>query len=119
MKVKPKQTLGREGEDLAVAHLRTMGFRAVDRNVRTRFGEIDIVASRKGEYYFVEVKARQDDSRGEAVENFPPFRQERLRKMAMAYAQREKIADGYLHLSLLGIDWSDTVPKITFIPDIS
>lgn len=39
-----RQTLGRLGEDLALAHLRSLGFSALARNVRTRHGEIDLIA---------------------------------------------------------------------------
>ncbi|MBI4125376.1 MAG: YraN family protein [Deltaproteobacteria bacterium] len=119
MKVKPSQALGRQGEDLAVAYLEQAGFRPLVRNFRTRFGEIDIVCTKNGEYYFVEVKTRADHSRGKPVENFPWFRQERLKKMAAAYAQGNKISNTHLHLSLLGIDLSGGEPEVTFIADIT
>lgn len=119
MKVKPKQALGLRGEELAVAYLKREGFGLVARNFRTRFGEIDIIATKQGEYYFIEVKTRQDGSYGEAVENFPWFRQERFKKMAALYAQRKKISNTYYHLSLLGIDLASGEPEITFIKDIT
>lgn len=48
--------LGRRGEDLAVEHLRARGYRILDRNVRTRFGELDIVAKDGECIVFVEVR---------------------------------------------------------------
>ena len=48
--------VGRLGEDLAVAHLRAAGYRIIERNVRTRLGEIDIVALDGSCIVFVEVR---------------------------------------------------------------
>lgn len=50
--------LGSRGEDLASAHLERLGYRIIGRNVRTPFGEIDIVAEEGGMVVFVEVKTR-------------------------------------------------------------
>jgi len=49
---------GRIGEDIAALFLQLKGYRIVDRNVRTRASELDIVAERAGCLVFVEVKLR-------------------------------------------------------------
>ena len=41
----PRHTLGRLGEELAAEHLERLGYRIVARNYRTRFGELDLVAT--------------------------------------------------------------------------
>ena len=43
-----RAALGRWGEDRAVQHLERSGYQILNRNVRTRLGEIDIVARRGG-----------------------------------------------------------------------
>ncbi len=48
---------GRIGEREAASYLRERGYRIVDRNVRMRMGEIDLVARRGSSVVFVEVKA--------------------------------------------------------------
>lgn len=55
----PRRALGRLGEDFAVAHLERRGFAIIDRNARTRHGEIDIVAFDGDALAFVEVKSRR------------------------------------------------------------
>ena len=45
------------GETIAAVYLRRLGYRVVDRNVRTRRGEIDLVARHGEELVFVEVKS--------------------------------------------------------------
>ena len=48
---------GMEGEETAVRFLKKKGFRIIDRNYRTRYGEIDIIARHGKELIFVEVKS--------------------------------------------------------------
>jgi putative endonuclease len=49
---------GISAESRAAAYLLAKGYRILARRFRTRFGEIDIVARRRGLIAFVEVKAR-------------------------------------------------------------
>ncbi|MBA3837097.1 MAG: YraN family protein [Sphingomonas sp.] len=49
---------GREGETLAAAHLRAKGWTIVAERVRTKVGEVDLIARRPGLIAFVEVKVR-------------------------------------------------------------
>jgi len=51
--------LGRLGEELAAAHLERLGFALLDRNARTRHGEIDLIAFDGRTIIFVEVKTRR------------------------------------------------------------
>ena len=48
--------IGDLGEDIAIVFLEKRGFQIVERNYRTKLGEIDIVAERDGFYYVFEVK---------------------------------------------------------------
>ncbi len=50
------QNKGKIGEDLAVEYLKSIKYRIVRRNFRTKLGEIDIVAVDKDSLVFVEVK---------------------------------------------------------------
>ena len=52
-----RQRLGRKAEELAAARLGEAGWAIVDRNVRTRSGELDLVALDGRTLVFVEVKA--------------------------------------------------------------
>lgn len=55
-----KKNVGDWGEEKAVEFLRRHGFEVKDRQYHTAWGEIDIVAEKGGDYYFVEVKTRLD-----------------------------------------------------------
>lgn len=77
---------GRRAETLAAWLLRLKGFRILGRRVRTRFGEIDLVARRGSLVVICEVKARADAAA--AAEAIAPRQQARLARAAAAYLQR-------------------------------
>jgi putative endonuclease len=54
-----RRSLGQRGEQLAVAHLERLGYAALARNVRTRYGELDIIAFNGRILVFSEVKTRR------------------------------------------------------------
>ena len=58
------QKFGQNSEAVAVDHLRRLGYRILQRNYRTAFGEIDIVAEHQGVLVFIEVKARKSGRYG-------------------------------------------------------
>ena len=49
---------GQRGEEIACAYLRSRGYAIIERNWRSRFGEVDIIAREGGALVFVEVKSR-------------------------------------------------------------
>ena len=81
----PRHTFGRSGEDAAAEHLRRRGFEILARNVRTAFGEIDVVALDGDVVVFVEVKARRGGGGLEAVD---ARKQRRLSRLALAFLAR-------------------------------
>mgnify|MGYP001302931334 CR=1 FL=1 len=74
------------GERLAAEHLERQGFRIVERNYRTRWGELDIIAFNGRVLAFVEVKTRRmaagDGSPFDAIR---PVKRARIRKMASSW----------------------------------
>ena len=81
-----RQHLGRIGEDLALAHLRRLGFELVVRNHRTRWGEIDLVVHDGSTLVFVEVKTRRASGVGRGPwEALHERKRAQVRRMAAAY----------------------------------
>ena len=76
---------GKEGEDKACSYLKKQGYRIIERNFRTDFGEIDIIAGHKKCTVFVEVKSRGSDSFAMPEENVGPKKQRRIIKSAEVY----------------------------------
>lgn len=85
-----RREIGRRGEELAADHLVRRGFSILDRNFRTRWGELDIVAFDGRTLVFCEVKSRRCSGaqiRGEetaavAFESLHPRKRSQVRRMA-------------------------------------
>jgi len=101
-----RRTLGDLGERLAVQHLLAKGYHIRDRNVRTRYGEIDIVAEFDGTLAFVEVKTRRGDAMGTATEAITPAKQRRLLALAEAYGQGRDDLPAERRIDLIALDMS-------------
>ena len=94
----PRRALGATGEELAARHLEARGLEIVDRNFRSRHGELDLVARDDRYLVFCEVKTRI--ARGPPnVSPFGPLaavgprKQQRVRAMA-----REWLAGAHARL---------------------
>lgn len=82
---------GREAETLASVYLESLGYRILERNVRTPYGEIDIVARDGETLVIVEVKARHSRRYGTPQEALTPLKRTRIRDAALAYLQSQNI----------------------------
>lgn len=88
-----RQRIGRAAEDLVSARLAAAGWEIVERNARTRYGELDIVALDGSALVFVEVKA------GRVASHYGPERpilsidfrkQQRIRRLATAWMSERR-----------------------------
>jgi len=89
MRSSTKQT-GDWGEDLAAAELEKAGYKIIDRNFRTRFGEIDIIAEDGNTLVFVEVKAKSSTKYGAPAEMITRRKQHKLKLMSQYYVQEKE-----------------------------
>jgi putative endonuclease len=97
----PRQRFGRYGEDVAAEHLRRKGFEILARNVRTAFGEIDLVALDGGVVVFVEVKARRGAGALEAVD---ARKRLRLSRLALAFLARAGWMDRAARFDVVAVE---------------
>jgi putative endonuclease len=88
---RPTQVLGRRGEDLAAAYLTRRGFRVVERNCRSRLGEIDLVARAGPTLVFIEVKTRAGPTAEPPQVAVDGRKQARLARLALAYLGRRRL----------------------------
>lgn len=77
-----QKILGRKGEELTCKYLKKRGYRILERNYSTPFGEADIVAVKDEIYCFVEVKSRENTLHGLPAEAVDAKKRERYRKIA-------------------------------------
>jgi uncharacterized protein (TIGR00252 family) len=64
--------IGRRAEDEAARYLRAHGYRVLEQNWRTRWCEIDLIATKRHVFYFVEVKYRSSTAFGGGLEYITP-----------------------------------------------
>ncbi len=85
------QRVGHWGEDAACAYLVAHGYEIVERNVRTPYGEIDLIARAEGFTVFVEVKARASRSLGPPEIAITRRKQRHMLDSAAHYAQEKTV----------------------------
>lgn len=88
----PRHQLGKLGERLAAEHLARCGFVILERNYRTRWGELDIVAFDGQTLSFVEVKTRRlgAEMQVSPLEAIRSRKRARIRRMAGSWMQERR-----------------------------
>ncbi len=84
--------LGKQGEDIAGAHLRGLGMEILETNWRFRKYEIDIIAKEGDFIVIVEVKTRRTNYFGEPQEFVNRAKQKQLIEGANAYIENKKLS---------------------------
>ena len=100
---KSRQLLGHWGETLAAVYLEDKGYLIIERNYRTPYGEIDLVAQHKNDLVFVEVKTRTTDIYGLPEESITKQKREHLIAAAQAYLQNSANPDRNWRIDVIAI----------------
>jgi putative endonuclease len=107
---------GKSGEDLAVACLSKEGYKIIERNYRTKLGEIDIIADCKGCVCFVEVRAKNSLAFGSPEDTIIKKKQHQITKAALVYIKRHKLEDHSCRFDVVCVEEVGSIrPKIRLI----
>jgi putative endonuclease len=93
MGTRPTRALGQRGEELAARFLERRGFVILARNLRSRLGEIDLIARDHRTLVFVEVKARRGRGGDPPQAAVDGRKRTRLARLAADYLAREWLGD--------------------------
>ncbi len=111
--------LGRQGETLAAHYLEQQGFTIVERNARTPYGEIDLVAQKHSESLnltvFVEVKTRRTNSLGPPEAALTARKKAHMLAAAQAYMQNHPELNGEWRLDVIAIRLAATAEKAEIV----
>ncbi len=127
-----RQRLGRWGENLAADYLQQRGYRILDQNARTTYGEIDLIAWQEAgqsvgsilsrassglarpTIVFVEVKTRRSGAFGLPEEAITTRKREHLLAAIQAYMQAHPDLEGDWRLDVIAIQCSTSgdAPKL-------
>lgn len=105
-------------ENAAVRFLIGKGYRVLQRNYKTRWGEIDIIAEKKGVIHFIEVKGRKEPCWYDPADAVQQRKIKKIRSCARWYqAQRQKEAN--MCIDVVAITDKPTGQEIQFFENIT
>lgn len=82
---------GQIGEEYAVKHIKRMGYKISQRNMRNKYSEIDIIAENKEYIIFVEVKTRTGEFDLRPSFAVDRIKQQKIISAAFGYIKSNKI----------------------------
>ncbi|HSS44364.1 MAG TPA: YraN family protein [Thermoanaerobaculia bacterium] len=109
--------VGQEWERLAEKKLKAAGYRVLERNFRTRVGELDFVAEQEGVLCFIEVKGRRTTQFGMPEEAVTGEKQRRIFRAAQAYLQRRRRPDVPCRFDVVAILETESKTDIRILQD--
>jgi putative endonuclease len=99
--------IGEIGEQLGLSLLKNEGYKIIETNFRSHFGEIDIIAKDKGYMVFVEVKFRRSRKYGPPVEAVNRKKQDKIIKSALEYIKVNRMKEANIRFDVLSIGPGD------------
>ena len=108
--------LGKQGEELAVAFLKKLGYKILEVNWRSEKYEIDIIARDRGTLVIVEVKSRRNNVFTEPEASVTRQKQKTLIAAANSYIFRNRINDE-TRFDIIAIILNEEGHRITHLID--
>lgn len=103
------------GEDIAGRYLTRSGYEVIERNYRTRRGELDLIARRGDTLVIVEVKLRRGTAYGDPLEAVTPRKQQAIRLLAEEYLSERDPHFQELRFDVIGILLRAGRPEISHV----
>jgi putative endonuclease len=97
--------LGARGEKAAARFLKRRGYKIVARGVRSRLGELDLVAVQDRTVVFVEVKTRTGTDAGQPLDAVTPEKQRRLTQAALAFLKYRGLLEERSRFDVVSVVW--------------
>lgn len=111
--MKHNQRVGKWGEEIAADHLTQKGCQIIGQNVRTPYGEIDIVARQNNITIFIEVKTRTSNKMGLPEDSITPRKREHMIACAEHYAAEHEI--DHWQIDVISIEGKPgSTPRVTY-----
>jgi putative endonuclease len=98
-----KIAIGKLGESLAAEFLTSKGVKILARNVRSRYGELDIIGSLHGQLIIFEVRTRTSDILGYPEDSINERKRAHLMAAAEAYVQTLAAGTSQWRIDVLAI----------------
>ena len=100
---KYNKKIGSFGEMLVITYLENMNYEILDKNYKTKFGEIDIIAKDKKEYVFIEVKTRTSSKYGMPSEAVDFNKEKHIKKSSQVYVYLNNLENKYIRYDVIEV----------------
>ncbi|MDK2822135.1 MAG: putative endonuclease [Clostridia bacterium] len=98
--------LGKQGEQLALRKIKSLGYKILEQNFRCKIGEIDLIAMDKNTLVFIEVRSKSTDKFGLPQETVNCQKQKKIRDVARYYLVKNKLTTENCRFDVIGIVWN-------------
>ena len=124
------QKIGELGENVACKFLEKKGFYIKERNYTKKWGEIDIIATKEGKLYFIEVKSvsrdlvendkKDEEETFRPEENMHPWKIRRLARTVGTYLIHNRIGntEWQFDLAVVSLDMHKRLTRVRMIENI-
>lgn len=113
-----RRAIGNWGESLAASFLEKKGYKIVEMNFRTRWGEIDIISKKGKKLVFIEVRTKSGSGFCSPEESVGPQKRQKLAFMANFYLQKKKLFHCDFGVDGVFIEIKNGVPEIRHLENI-
>lgn len=116
-------TIGQLGEDAVVRFIQGNGHTILDRNFRTRFGELDIVSKKDGILHFIEVKSVEEKPWVDQLpeENVTRAKREKMAKTIETYISEKRLEEVDFMIDIAGVfvNLTEKSARVRILEDVT
>ncbi len=99
-----KLSIGSKGKKIACKSIKKNGYKIIEKNYRTKYGEIDIIAEQENTMCFIEVKARSSSDYGSPEEFVTKRKQKKLWRTSCIYINKNSIENKDFRFDVVAVD---------------
>jgi uncharacterized protein (TIGR00252 family) len=107
-------SIGKEAEIKVAKYLKSISFKILEHNWRTRVCEIDLIAQKANIIYFVEIKFRSSNEQGDGLEYITPKKLKQIHFAAEIWLQKNEWEGDYRILAA-SVDSTNKINTIELI----
>lgn len=104
---------------MAVEYLLKKGYKLLERNYRTKTGEVDIIMEDRGIIVFVEVKTRKYLGQGLPEEAVTPRKLSSIRRVGEFYLIAKNLLHKSARIDVVAIELTTTPPTIRHLINVT
>lgn len=98
-----KRVLGKKGEEIASKYLIKSGYKVIEKNYRTKYGEIDLICEKEDSIIFIEVRTKTNLDYILPEESITSKKIEHLKKSSLEYLSNSNRKYKNIKFEFIGI----------------